>query len=109
MIEDYDEIPYKALTYLTGECYYGGKVTDDWDRKVILAILSGFYHFKALHDEYQFSPVPEFKIPNFELMENLDMTIEYLNELPDKNDPELFGLHPNAIISSATFECNFMI
>lgn len=25
------------------------------------------------------------------------------------NSPELFGLHPNASISSATFDCNFMI
>lgn len=29
--------------YLTGECYYGGKVTDEHDRRVLNTILSDFY------------------------------------------------------------------
>lgn len=72
MIQDYEEIPYQALIYLTGECYYGGKVTDDWDRKVILAILSDFYNKRVLiEDEYQFSKISEFKIPNIAELETL--------------------------------------
>jgi len=48
-------IQYTALIYLTGECNYGGRVTDDWDRRTLLTILTKFYCPQVVNtDKYDF-------------------------------------------------------
>ena len=42
-IDQYPDPPFEALTYLTGECNYGGRVTDDRDRRLIISLLAIFY------------------------------------------------------------------
>ena len=55
MLNNYEDIPFKALIYLTAECYYGGKVTDNNDRKVLLSLLGDFYNNDIFDSNYQFS------------------------------------------------------
>ena len=56
MVEEFDEVPFVALQYLTGDCNYGGRVTDDRDRIALAAILKDFYTENTyLQDEYYFA------------------------------------------------------
>ena len=43
MIESFDSPPFKALKHLTGQCNYGGRVTDDLDRRTLVTLLEDFY------------------------------------------------------------------
>lgn len=88
-LNNYDEIPYTALIYLTGECYYGGKVTDDHDRRTILTLLKDFYNPLMVNDDkFFFSQVEDFYIP--ESM-NLVDSLEWIDTVREKErDREIF-------------------
>jgi dynein heavy chain len=43
LIKENDEIPWDSLNFVNGDINYGGRVTDDWDRRCLLTILKQFY------------------------------------------------------------------
>lgn len=47
--------PLQVLKYTAGEINYGGRVTDDWDRRCIMNILEDFYNPNVLIPEFCYS------------------------------------------------------
>ena len=43
MVGDYQQIPYKLLHYSVAECNYGGRVTDNLDRRILLALMDEYF------------------------------------------------------------------
>lgn len=100
-LDTHSYIPFKALLYLTGECNYGGRVTDDQDRRTLNAILSDFYCEDILEDGYKFSPSGIYYAPPDGSHKEY---AEYIDSLPSESQPEVFGLHQNASISKDSNE-----
>jgi len=99
MVEDFDKVPFKALQYLTGECNYGGRVTDGMDRRVLQSILKDFYTTQVLDQNvYEFAGKKHKDYHVFK-GEILKEYLEYVKHLPDEESPYLMGLHENANIT----------
>ncbi|RMX38335.1 hypothetical protein pdam_00005508 [Pocillopora damicornis] len=96
-INEYEEIPFDAITYLTGECNYGGRVTDDNDRRCLMSILADFYTSEIVQDpKYKFSQSGTYYAPP---KSSYDQYVEFIKELPLSQTPEVFGMHDNVDIS----------
>ncbi|XP_029012096.1 dynein axonemal heavy chain 12 [Betta splendens] len=96
-VNEYDEVPFEAITYLTGQCNYGGRVTDDWDRRLLLTILTDFYNKDVIEKiYYPFSPSGDYYAPPKSAYEEY---IEFIKKLPLNQHPEVFGMHENVDIS----------
>ena len=106
MVENFEKVPFLALKYLTGECNYGGKVTDERDRRALLCLLDDFYCDQAIAEEpYLFAGQRLKKYQVFDA-EGAREYLEYIKALPEEESPALMGLHENASITQAINEAN---
>lgn len=106
-LNEYEEVQYVALRYLTGECNYGGRVTDDWDRRCLNTILSRYYSSKVLDDDdYKFDESEFYFVPKVKDYEDF---IKHTKALPADSRPGIFGLHENANIIKDQQETNSLL
>jgi dynein heavy chain len=93
-------IPWGSLRYLIGDAMYGGRVTDSFDRKVVVTYLEE-YMGDFLFDAYQpfhFHHCEggfDYRVPAGTTREAFS---SYIETLPLVNSPAVFGLHANAEI-----------
>ncbi|KAL0246239.1 hypothetical protein GEMRC1_007451 [Eukaryota sp. GEM-RC1] len=95
-LEEQPEIPWTALQYLTAEVHYGGRFTDNQDRRCLSTILRHFYNEHALDTDYHLSESGKYVSPDVNTLSDL---IDYVTTLPMHDPPEVFGLHANAAIA----------
>eukprot|EP01016_Furgasonia_blochmanni_P037108 TRINITY_DN4329_c0_g1_i8.p1 TRINITY_DN4329_c0_g1~~TRINITY_DN4329_c0_g1_i8.p1 ORF type:complete len:618 (+),score=166.94 TRINITY_DN4329_c0_g1_i8:79-1854(+) len=107
-LEDYPEqIPFDALKYLTAECNYGGRVTDDKDRRLMSTLLNDYYCPEIVNDDnYLFSGSLIYKAPPFFEYEDC---LDYIRKFPIVTEPEVFGLHQNADITKDLNETGLLL
>lgn len=94
-----EDLPWDTLRYLIGEAMYGGRVTDDCDRRVMNTYLKeylGNFIFDSNQTFFFSTSGAEYTIPKAETHEHFMMAID---TIPLFTSPGVFGLHPNAEIS----------
>lgn len=83
-----EEIMWDSIQQVIGDVVYGGRVTDDIDRRTLKSILRNFISEKVLHPDYSYSESGIYKpIIDFENLEN------NISQLPENDLPEIFGMN----------------
>eukprot|EP00656_Telonema_subtile_P017641 TRINITY_DN19490_c0_g1_i2.p1 TRINITY_DN19490_c0_g1~~TRINITY_DN19490_c0_g1_i2.p1 ORF type:complete len:1228 (+),score=268.04 TRINITY_DN19490_c0_g1_i2:75-3758(+) len=99
-----DPLPWETLRYLVGEAMYGGRVTDNVDRRTVTAYLEEYFGdflfdtFQPFHffcnDEVDYAlPIGSTDLTKKVTLANMVQNVE---NMPLENQPDVFGLHPNA-------------
>ncbi|XP_053403796.1 dynein axonemal heavy chain 2-like isoform X5 [Mercenaria mercenaria] len=105
-LDDYDETPWEALKYLIAGINYGGHVTDDWDRRLLMTYISDYFNDNAINTPFfRVSVLPTYYVPKDGPLSSYK---EYVSMLPNIDHPEAFGQHPNADIQSQIQETRLM-
>jgi len=99
-------VPWETVNYMLSEISYGGRVTDDKDRRLIASILKLYYNEGVLQDDFKFSPSGVYFAPP--TGKRADYSA-YIETLPYQDDPEAFGMHENANISFQMQESDYML
>jgi dynein heavy chain len=81
---------------VTGHINYGGRVTDDWDRRCLITLLKKYSNMDVLEDGFKFSESGIYFAPTNGSIESYK---EYIEGLPLVDNPEVFGMHENANIT----------
>ena len=105
-LDENEEVPFKALVYTAGECNYGGRVTDDKDRRTLLCILKRFYTPEFLDTPHKISSSGMFYCPEDGMREDY---IKFIDGLPLVAPPEVFGLHDNATLTKDQNDTNSLL
>jgi len=108
-----DATPWDAIRYLIAEVNYGGRVTDDWDRRLTNTYVTQYFCEDAVKDSsetggtgYKLSSLSDYYIPDDGEINDYK---SYIGTLPLVDAPQAFGQHPNADIQSAIQDTTDML
>lgn len=109
MLDIEGAIPWDTLLFVIGHINYGGRVTDDKDRRAILAVLEKYVSPPLLDPGYEFSSSGLYKCPPNSDTATVEEFMDFVKGFPLAELPEVFGMHDNANISFMQQESDKLI
>ncbi|XP_068199657.1 dynein axonemal heavy chain 5 isoform X2 [Antennarius striatus] len=91
-------VAWSCLRYMLGEVQYGGRVTDDLDKRLLNTFTRVWFSEDTFSDAFCF--YRGYVIPN--AAKTVQEVLQHIEALPPVDTPEVFGLHPNADITYQT-------
>jgi dynein heavy chain len=97
-------VSWTTVRYMVGEVQYGGRVTDDYDKRLLNTYAKVWFSENIFSDSFQF--FTNYPIPS---CRTVDEYRQFIDSLPTVDSPATFGLHPNADITYQTNMANEML
>ncbi|XP_029955923.1 dynein heavy chain 5, axonemal [Salarias fasciatus] len=91
-------VNWSCLRYMLGEVQYGGRVTDDLDKRLLNTFTHVWFSENTFSDKFCF--YKGYSIPA--RAKTVQEVLQHVEALPLVDTPEVFGLHPNADITYQT-------
>uniref|UniRef100_A0A1I8J7J3 AAA domain-containing protein n=2 Tax=Macrostomum lignano TaxID=282301 RepID=A0A1I8J7J3_9PLAT len=85
-------VDWPAVSHLVGDIAYGGRVTDERDRRCLAAVLGAFLRPEALQPGWQFAT----GLTSLPDEAEFNWTQAYINQLPEAEPPDVFGMDSNS-------------
>lgn len=105
-LDEYPVTPWESLKYLIAGVCYGGHVTDDWDRRLLMTYVQQYFTEDVLTvPHYRLSSLPTYYVPRDDSLESYR---DFIAILPNIDKPEAFGQHLNADIACLITETRNM-
>jgi len=108
-------ISWQTFQYMVADVQYGGKITDDLDKRMFQTYAQQWLTTNTCAEGYTYNPAN----PIFPIQKNFQYTVPVFSEhkeyqafiagFPEVDSPEIFGLHPNADLTYRLKEVNEML
>ncbi|XP_033641432.1 dynein heavy chain 8, axonemal-like [Asterias rubens] len=87
-------VSWNTVRYMLGEVQYGGRVTDDYDKRLLNTFAKVWFGEHMFLESFSF--YTGYTIPKCKTLQEYH---DFIAKLPLTDTPEVFGLHPNADIT----------
>lgn len=107
---------WMTIQYMVAEVHYGGRITDEMDRRLFKAYCEAWLNPTILSNSFSFSPehvvakgqqsMFNYSIPDASDIEEFH---RFVGTFPKVDSPEVFGLHPNADLTYRVKEVSSLL